>query len=101
MDKFIVSARKYRPLTFDTVVGQSHITTTLKNAIKHQQLAHAFLFDQEVLAKPPAPELAKTINCENQTKDGEACDKCQDCCSFNDGASIELFRIGWCFQQLC
>ena len=95
MEKFIVSARKYRPQTFDTVVGQSHITTTLKNAIKHQQLAHAFLFcgPRGVGKTTCARILAKTINCENQTKDGEACDKCQSCTSFNDGASMNYFEL--------
>jgi len=95
MDKFIVSARKYRPQTFDTVVGQSHITTTLKNAIKQQQLAHAFLFcgPRGVGKTTCARILAKTINCENQTKDGEACDKCQSCHSFHDGASMNYFEL--------
>jgi DNA polymerase-3 subunit gamma/tau len=95
MEKFIVSARKYRPQTFDTVVGQAHITTTLRNAIKHQQLAHAFLFcgPRGVGKTTCARILAKTINCENQTKDGEACDKCQSCVSFNDGASMNYFEL--------
>ena len=67
MEKFIVSARKYRPQTFDTVVGQQHITTTLKNAIKNNQLAHAFLFcgPRGVGKTTCARILAKTINCEN------------------------------------
>ena len=95
MDKFIVSARKYRPQTFDTVVGQSHITTTLKNAIKNNQLAHAFLFcgPRGVGKTTCARILAKTINCENQTKEGEACNKCTSCVSFNEGASMNYFEL--------
>jgi len=95
MEKFIVSARKYRPQTFDTVVGQSHITTTLKNAIKHQQLAHAFLFcgPRGVGKTTCARILAKTINCEKPTKDGEACNSCTTCKSFNEGASLNYFEL--------
>jgi DNA polymerase-3 subunit gamma/tau len=95
MDKFIVSARKYRPQTFDTVVGQSHITTTLRNAIKHNQLAHAFLFcgPRGVGKTTCARILAKTINCEHQTKDGEACNKCNSCVSFNDGISLNIHEL--------
>lgn len=95
MDKFIVSARKYRPQTFDTVVGQSHITTTLKNAIKLNQLAHAFLFcgPRGVGKTTCARILAKTINCENQARDGEACNKCQSCVSFNEGTSFNIHEL--------
>jgi DNA polymerase III subunit gamma/tau len=95
MDKFIVSARKYRPQNFSTVVGQSHITTTLKNAIKNNQLAHAFLFcgPRGVGKTTCARILAKTINCENQTKDGEACNTCHSCVSFDAGTSLNIHEL--------
>lgn len=95
MDKFIVSARKYRPQLFDTVVGQSHITTTLKNAIKHNQLAHAFLFcgPRGVGKTTCARILAKTINCENRTTEGEACNVCHSCVSFNEGTSMNIHEL--------
>src|SRR5918993_1727158 len=95
MDKSIVSARKYRPQTFDTVVGQEHITTTLKNAIKNQQLAHAFLFcgPRGVGKTTCARILAKTINCENATPEGEACNTCHSCVSFNEGTSLNIHEL--------
>ncbi len=95
MENFVVSARKYRPQIFSTVVGQSHITTTLKNAIKNNQLAHAFLFcgPRGVGKTTCARILAKTINCENQTKDGEACNVCNSCVSFDAGASLNYFEL--------
>jgi DNA polymerase-3 subunit gamma/tau len=95
MDKFVVSARKYRPQTFNTVVGQAHISTTLKNAIKNNQLAHAFLFcgPRGVGKTTCARILAKTINCENLQPDGEACNTCPSCKSFNDGGSLNIFEL--------
>ena len=95
MDKFVVSARKYRPQTFDTVIGQAHITTTLKNAIKNNQLAHAFLFcgPRGVGKTTCARILAKTINCEHRTADGEACNKCNSCISFNEGTSLNIHEL--------
>jgi DNA polymerase-3 subunit gamma/tau len=95
MDKFIVSARKYRPQNFSTVVGQAHITTTLKNAIKNNQLAHAFLFcgPRGVGKTTCARILAKTINCENKTADGEACNTCPSCVSFDAGTSLNIHEL--------
>jgi len=95
MENFVVSARKYRPQTFDTVVGQEHITTTLKNAIRNQQLAHAFLFcgPRGVGKTTCARILAKTINCENPTENQEACDQCPSCMAFNNGSSLNIHEL--------
>jgi len=92
---FVVSARKYRPQNFNTVVGQSHITTTLKNAIKNNQLAHAFLFcgPRGVGKTTCARILAKTINCTSPTPDGEACNTCNSCVSFDAGTSLNIHEL--------
>jgi len=95
MEKFIVSARKYRPQTFDSVIGQEHITTTLKNAIRNEQLAHAFLFcgPRGVGKTTCARILAKTINCDNRTEDQEACDQCASCLSFLNASSLNIHEL--------
>ncbi len=95
MDNFVVSARKYRPTTFASVVGQGHITRTLKNAIQTGQLPQAFLFcgPRGVGKTTCARILAKTINCEHLTAEGEACNECESCRTFNSGASMNIFEL--------
>ncbi len=92
---YIVSARKYRPMTFDAVVGQSALTTTLKNAVKSGKLAHAFLFcgPRGVGKTTCARIFAKAINCMNPTADGEACNECESCKSFNEQRSFNIFEL--------
>lgn len=95
MENFVVSARKYRPQTFDTVVGQGSITSTLKNAIKNKHLAQAFLFcgPRGVGKTTCARILAKTINCMNLQANTEACDECESCKSFNEGRSLNIYEL--------
>jgi DNA polymerase-3 subunit gamma/tau len=95
VENFIVSARKYRPATFESVVGQQHITNTLKNAIRNSQLAQAFLFcgPRGVGKTTCARILAKTINCENLQPNGEACGVCSSCTSFQNGNSFNIHEL--------
>ncbi|MCZ4221952.1 DNA polymerase III subunit gamma/tau [Pedobacter rhodius] len=95
MENFIVSARKYRPATFETVVGQQHISGTLKNAIKNNQLAQAFLFcgPRGVGKTTCARILAKTINCTSPTAEMEACGQCENCVSFQTGHSFNIHEL--------
>ena len=93
--EYIVSARKYRPMTFDTVVGQEALTTTLKNAVKSGKLAHAYLFcgPRGVGKTTCARIFAKAINCQNPTEEGEACNECESCQSFNEQRSLNIFEL--------
>ncbi len=93
--EYIVSARKYRPLSFDTVVGQAALTTTLKNAVKSGKLAHAYLFcgPRGVGKTTCARIFAKAINCQHPTAEGEACNECESCQSFNEQRSLNIFEL--------
>ena len=95
MDNYIVSARKYRPMTFSSVVGQDSLIMTLKNSVKSGKLAHAYLFcgPRGVGKTTCARIFAKAINCENPTTEGEACNECASCKSFNDGRSMNIFEL--------
>ena len=95
MDNYIVSARKYRPTTFDSVVGQSTLTTTLKNAIATGKLAHAFLFcgPRGVGKTTCARIFANTIHCEHPTADGEACNECESCRAFAEQRSLNIYEL--------
>jgi DNA polymerase-3 subunit gamma/tau len=95
MEEYIVSARKYRPVTFDTVVGQQALTTTLKNAVKSGKLAHAYLFcgPRGVGKTTCARIFAKAINCMSPTEEGEACGQCESCQAFNEQRSFNIFEL--------
>ena len=95
MEEYIVSARKYRPTSFDTVVGQQALTTTLKNAVKSGKLAHAYLFcgPRGVGKTTCARIFAKAINCLTPTADGEACGQCESCQAFNEQRSFNIFEL--------
>ena len=95
MEEYIVSARKYRPTSFDTVVGQQALTTTLKNAVRSGKLAHAYLFcgPRGVGKTTCARIFAKAINCMTPTAEGEACGQCESCQAFNEQRSFNIFEL--------
>ena len=95
MGDFVVSARKYRPSTFESVVGQKALTTTLKNAILQNKLSHAYLFcgPRGVGKTSCARIFAKTINCQNRTPEGEACNQCESCIAANEQRSYNIIEL--------
>ena len=95
MEQYIVSARKYRPATFASVVGQQALTSTLKNSIANDRLAHAYLFcgSRGVGKTSCARIFAKTINCTARTADGEACNECDSCRQFNENRSMNIVEL--------
>ena len=95
MERYVVSARKYRPVTFDSVVGQEHVTGTLKNAVRNHHVAQAFLFTgpRGVGKTTCARILARTINCENLNEDLTTCGECPSCRSFDEGHSLNIFEL--------
>ena len=95
MDHYVVSARKYRPSTFDTVIGQKPLTAALKHSIATDKLAHAYLFcgSRGVGKTSCARIFAKTINCEHRTATGEACNECESCRAFNENRSLNIIEL--------
>ena len=95
MEQYLVSARKYRPSTFDSVVGQQALTGTLRNAIATGRLAHAYLFcgSRGVGKTSCARIFAKTINCQHPTADGNPCNECDSCRAFNEGRSLNIVEL--------
>ena len=95
MEKYLVSARKYRPSTFNSVVGQKALTVTLRNSIATDRLAHAYLFcgSRGVGKTSCARIFAKTINCTNRTAEGDACNECESCRAFNENRSLNIIEL--------